>query len=295
MTRRQQLSDAQIVAMFDPPTQHHELARHYTLSQADLAPIRRCRGDHNRLGHALMLCYLRHPGRPLRADERPPEPLLAFVAEQIDVPPQAIDAYLVIDRNRACHSAELQDRLQLRPFGPRLAASLSTWLLPYAVEDDRLVHLAELILEECRRRRIVIPRPAALERFCVEVRLQARREVHHRLVNGLTAEQRKRLDALTQRREQESQETSLTWLTWLRQMPQAGTATAMLGLIERLKHVRGIGIEPGRAHHVHQARLAQLAREAGRMTGVRHRTGRKARFVARIRNNAMPQLSKRVW
>lgn len=36
------------VAMFDPPTQHHELVRHYTLSEADLAPIRRCRGDHNR-------------------------------------------------------------------------------------------------------------------------------------------------------------------------------------------------------------------------------------------------------
>ena len=140
MTRRQQLSDAQIVAMFDPPTEHHELVRHYTLSDADLAAIRRCRGDHNRLGHALMLCYLRHPGRPLRAGERPPEPLLAFVAEQIGVLPEAIDTYLAAERNRVGHSAELQDRLRLRPFGPRPAAALSTWLLPLAVEDDRLVH-----------------------------------------------------------------------------------------------------------------------------------------------------------
>ena len=46
----------------------------------------------------------------------------------------------------------------------------------------------------------------------------------------------------------------------------------MLGLIERLKHVRAIGIEPGRGHQVHQARLAQLAREAGRMT-VQHVAG----------------------
>ena len=140
--------------MFDPPTQHHELVRHYTLSEADLAPIRRCRGDHNRLGHALMLCYLRHPGRPLRAGERPPEPLLAFVAEQIDVLPETVDTYLAAERNRVCHSAEVQNRLRLRPFGTRPAALLSTWLLPYAVEDDRLVHLAGLVLEECRRRRI---------------------------------------------------------------------------------------------------------------------------------------------
>jgi len=34
-------------------TEQRELVRHYTLSAADLAAVRRCRGDHNRLGHAL--------------------------------------------------------------------------------------------------------------------------------------------------------------------------------------------------------------------------------------------------
>jgi hypothetical protein len=56
--RRQQLTEAQIAVLFDPPADQRELIRHYTLSAADLAMIRRCRGDHNRLGHALMLCYL---------------------------------------------------------------------------------------------------------------------------------------------------------------------------------------------------------------------------------------------
>jgi TnpA family transposase len=41
------------------------MIRHYMLSAADLAMIRRGRGDHHRLGLALMLCYLRYPGRPL--------------------------------------------------------------------------------------------------------------------------------------------------------------------------------------------------------------------------------------
>ena len=61
--RRQQLTEAQITALLDPPTDQREMVRHYTLSAADLGPIRRCRGDHNRLGYALMLCYLRYPGR----------------------------------------------------------------------------------------------------------------------------------------------------------------------------------------------------------------------------------------
>ena len=105
--RRQQLSDAQISALLDPPPDQRELVRHYTLFAADLAAIRRCRGDHNRLGHALMLCYLRYPGRPLKAGERPPRPLLLFIAEQIDALPEAIEDYLAEERNRRRHAAEL--------------------------------------------------------------------------------------------------------------------------------------------------------------------------------------------
>ena len=71
--RRQQLTEAQIAALFDPPTDRRELVRHYTLSGEDLAMIRRCRGDHSRLGYALMLCYLRYLDGPCASmsDRRP--------------------------------------------------------------------------------------------------------------------------------------------------------------------------------------------------------------------------------
>ena len=67
VTRRQQLTAAQLGALFDPATEPRDMVRHYTFSDADLAMIRRCRGDHSRLGDALMLCLLRFPGRHLRA------------------------------------------------------------------------------------------------------------------------------------------------------------------------------------------------------------------------------------
>jgi hypothetical protein len=105
---------------------------------------------------------------------------------------------------------------------------------------------------------IICPSPLALERLCAELRHQGRREVYRRLTNGLSADQRKRLDALIERRD----ETGQVWLTWLRQMPEAAKPTAMLGVIERLEHVRAVGIDPSRGHLIHQARLSQLAREA---------------------------------
>ena len=89
--RRQQLTETQIAALFEPPKERRDLVRYYTLTETDLAMVRHCRGDHSRLGYALMLCYLRHPGRPLRTNERPPAVLVSFVAEQIDVRPEVID------------------------------------------------------------------------------------------------------------------------------------------------------------------------------------------------------------
>ena len=239
------------------------MVRHYTLSDADLAMIRRCRGDHNRLGYALMLCYLRYPGRPLRADERPPAALVAFVAEQIDVCAEAsIDAISPrAEPPAAC----------CRTAGPASASS---------VRDARRRRTGE---RGCCRKRSrttglrIWPswswrnagsagssfrRRARSNGSASTVRYQARREIERRLTDGLSAEQRRRLDALTQRRA----ETGQSWLAWLRQMPEATKPAAMLGLIERLDHVRAIGIDPARGHRVHQARLAQLAREAGRTT-----------------------------
>jgi TnpA family transposase len=259
--RRQQLTETQTAALFEPPADPRELVRHYTLTEADLAIVRRCRGDPSRLGYALMLCYLRYPGRPLRTSERPPAALVSFVAEQIDVRPEAIDDYLALQTRRR-HAAELQDRLRLRPFGKHAASELADALHPQALENDRFFDLAKLVTEECRRRQIVIPAPRRLERLCVDLRFRARREIERRLTLGLSHEQRRQLDALTPRRA----ETGQSWLVWLRQMPQATKPAAMLGLIERLNHVRAIGLDSGRGHRVHQARLAQLAREAGRTT-----------------------------
>jgi hypothetical protein len=260
--RRQQLTEAQIAALFDPPTDRRELVRHYTLSAADIAMIRRRRGDHSRLGYALMLCYLRYPGRPLRINERPPAALVLFIAEQIDVLPESIDDYPISGQNRRRHASELQDRLRLRPFGRRSASELASSLLPHAIENDRLTHLAELVIEECRHRGIVVSPPRSVERLCIDLRYQARREIERRLTSGLSAEQRRRLDALTECRA----ETGQRWLVWLRQMPEATKPAAMLGLIERLDYVRTIGLDPTRRHRVSQGRLTRLAREAGRTT-----------------------------
>ena len=48
--------------MFGVPTDPDALARHYTLTRTDLDLVATRRGDANRLGFAVQLALLRHPG-----------------------------------------------------------------------------------------------------------------------------------------------------------------------------------------------------------------------------------------
>lgn len=90
MPRRSVLTDTQTEALFGLPTAEADLIRHYTLSPAEIAVVARWRRSHNRLGFAVQLCALRYPGRLLRPGELAPPQLLSFVADQLDLPPDAL-------------------------------------------------------------------------------------------------------------------------------------------------------------------------------------------------------------
>ena len=56
-----------------------------TLTADDLEQVAAKRGDANRLGYALILLYLRYPGRALDAGETPPDAVLAYAAGQLGI------------------------------------------------------------------------------------------------------------------------------------------------------------------------------------------------------------------
>ena len=83
MPHQELLTESQRLSLQTPATDEREMVRHYTLTSEDLTLINRRCGDPNRLGFALMLCYLRFPGRILQQAEQPPAELCAFIAEQL--------------------------------------------------------------------------------------------------------------------------------------------------------------------------------------------------------------------
>jgi TnpA family transposase len=116
MPHRTLLSPEQRTRVLGIPTEAAEMAKHYVLSTEDLALVRTKRRLSNRLGFAVQLCALRHPGRPFERSEVPPAAMLAFVANQVGADPKLFGDYAHRAETRREHLLELQQYLRLRSF-----------------------------------------------------------------------------------------------------------------------------------------------------------------------------------
>ena len=177
MPRRELLTEPQRLIFNAPASDERGMVRHYTLSAEDIALINRHRGDSNRLGFAVMLCYLRFPGRILQQGEQPPAALCIFVAEQLGLDPVHFGDYAERDQTRREHVLEIQTALGLRSLTSSMYREIAVWLLPTALATADGPTLVAAVLEELRARRIVCPPLPAIERLGGMVRARAQRQL----------------------------------------------------------------------------------------------------------------------
>ncbi len=57
-----------------------------------------------------------------------------------------------------------------------------------------------------------------------------------------------------------SDDKDRTPLAWLRDWPEAPTQKNLLGIVERMQFVRGLGVDPDREQRIHRARYRAIAR-----------------------------------
>jgi TnpA family transposase len=263
MPRRELLTPTERVQLFAFPEDEGELIRLATLARADLTYIRQHRGDHNRLGLAIQMVYLRHPSRVLPQSEAPYPPLLGIVAAQLKVTPAAWSQYAKRDETRREHLQELLDRFELRQFDRSYYREMIDWLMPLALQTTQGMVLAHAVANELRARHILLPTVALIEKMCAIALTRAEREAFRRLTLGLTEKHRAALDAVLLVRPGGSSSS----LSWFRQPPGAPSANAVLAHLARLRAVRALDLPADLGRDVHQNRLLRLARE-GAQTAV---------------------------
>jgi TnpA family transposase len=261
MPRRSLLSSTERESLLALPENQDELIRYYSFSDTDLAVINQHRGAANRLGFAVLLCYMRFPGRILELDETPPAPLLQLVASQLGISVENWTYYSRRPATRREHLLELQSVFGFKPFTSSDRPLVLQSLLPLALQTDKGVTLAAALIGSLHGRSILLPSINVVEQLCSEAVTDANRRIYRMLVEQLSSTQLKSLDDLLQLRAT----GRLTTVSWLRQPPGVPNAKHILIHIERLKVLEALNWPDGIERQIHQNRLLKLAREGGQM------------------------------
>jgi hypothetical protein len=125
-----------------------------------------------------------------------PMHLLAFIAEQVGVAPDAIGGFARRPQTRYEHLAALRKRFGFSDLADASKAELKQWLAPIALKttDGHAVLVA--LAEEMRRRRIIIPGISVAERMAAEAMHAADKTAVRLICERVPAEPRARMDAL---------------------------------------------------------------------------------------------------
>lgn len=262
MPRRELLSEGQREDLLALPADEAEFIRRYSLAAEDLTRIGRFNKPHNRLGFAVLLCYLRYPGQELGPGAKPDGRLLSLVAGQVGVSPEAWPDYIRRDENRREHLAAIKAAYGYRSFSGSDYRALAAWLLPVAMQTDQGLTLVRSALEELRGRKVILPRLPVVERLCAETSARARRRIYRMLAEPLSPSQRSALDGLLV----PSGKGDLSVAAWLRQSAAGSGPRHFMELVDRLKRVRDLNLPPGLGAGLHQNQLLKLARIAAQTT-----------------------------
>jgi hypothetical protein len=196
MARRELLTDDERRRIFGVPETEADIIRHYTLSPVDLELTTDRRGSHNRLGFAVQLCLLRHPGFGLRAGESVPEALLSYLAHQLGVTPAAFRDYSRRAQTRLDHAGEISAHLGLRAFTHADVPLTLDLAAAGAWSTDKGEPIARGLVEGLRAAKLILPSADTIERVGLAGPARARRRAAEALIATLTPEQLNRVDAL---------------------------------------------------------------------------------------------------
>lgn len=270
MAHRQLLTDEERQALLGIPLDADGMARCFTLSRADQELVAKRRRDANRIGFAVQLALLRHPGMALAQVEQPVEPLVHWLARQLDIPAAPFAEYARRPQTMTDHARLLAATLGLRPATKADLPMMIEAAAQAAWHTDRGHPITAAVIRALRAADIILPAGGIIERSAIAGRARARRRAADALLTGVSDAQLTGLDRLLTR----DATADTTPFAWLKTMPIAPKADHIRELLDRLGRIRDISLPADIAGRIDEERWWQFVREG--IAGDAHQLGRMA-------------------
>ena len=173
------------------------LRRFFTLTPDDLVLVGRARGDHNRLGLALLLAWARAEQRLVSAPAMLPPPVIAHIAAQLGLTPPALAGYGHRPATHTAHAAVVCAHLALRPFSAGDERRLRAFLEAAAAHTGNTAALLDAATDWLVREGVLRPLgETTLARLIYGARATAEEALFAAVAARLTDAERAALDAL---------------------------------------------------------------------------------------------------
>jgi TnpA family transposase len=254
------------------PFSRGQMVREATLTKDDLAEVARCRRDHNRLGFAYQVGFVRLFNRfPAQQPLEICDEVLHLVSLQVGVDETRIADYAPWQHTTSEHQKRIRDYLGLVVFDAGQAQALERFVFEESCRLEQTASLLARAREFLKGRRVLFPAESVLLRLVGEQKKRAREHIVAKLAGALSPGVIKALDGLLEVKEGKA----VSGLQGIKANPARPSATAMQGLADKLAAIEATGTlavdlswlnanyQRALFHYVRKCSAARL-REAGR-------------------------------
>jgi len=242
-----------------PDPSEDDLARHWSLTPADLAAIAECRGPDQRRRFALQLCVMRRHGRFLDDYRHAPIKIVNHLSRQLGLPP-----VLFLDRagrepTERVQAQRIRRYLTLSRFDKTAEANLREWLREGALEGRSAAELVAQAEEKLRGWQVMLPGASTLDRIVNSVVAHTTADLFTTISGHLPERLRADIDLLVEVPEGDARSS----LFRLKDYPKSANAAVIKGDIVRLRLIEdllGTGVDLGDLDPRIIRQLGQLGR-----------------------------------
>ncbi len=216
-----------------------QMVREASMDEADLDEVDKCRRDHNRLGFAYQIGFVRLFSRfPSQQPLEICDELLSFVATQLDTDVTQIKGYAARQHTVSDHQARIRDYLKLAVFDSQQAEALQRFVFEESCRLEQTAPLLARAREFLKERRVLFPADSALLRLVTEQRKRAREQIAAKLAEALSPGVVKALDELLEVKEGEA----ISGLQAVKANPTRPSPAAMQSLADKLAAIEATGV-----------------------------------------------------